>query len=76
MLILTRKVGEKIIVNDDVVVTLLEIHGDQAKIGVDAPRNVKVYRQEIFNSIQEENRRAAGSVMQLPLIDIPDRPAR
>ncbi len=73
MLILTRKVGEKIVVNDDVVVTVLEVHGDQAKIGVDAPRSVKVYREEVFNAIQEENKRAADSVMKLPPLDIPAR---
>lgn len=73
MLILTRKIGEKIIVNDNVTIAVLEIHGDQVKIGVDAPRNVKVFREEVYLSIQEENRRAAGSVMQLPLMEIPEK---
>ena len=72
MLILSRKPSEKIIVGDEIVISVIEVRGDQVKIGIEAPRNVKVYRQEVFNSIQEENRRAASGVMDLPSIEIPE----
>jgi carbon storage regulator len=74
MLILSRRINEKIIIGDDIVVSVVEVRGDQVKLGIDAPRNVKVFRQEVFNAIQEENKKAAAaSGMQLPLIDIPLR---
>jgi carbon storage regulator len=74
MLILSRRINEKIIIGDDIVVSVVEVRGDQVKLGIDAPRNVKVFRQEVFNAIQEENRKAAAaSGMQLPEIDIPER---
>ena len=71
MLILSRRVNEKIVIGDNIVVSVVEVRGDQVKLGIDAPRNVKVFRQEVFNAIQEENRKAAASGMQLPLMDIP-----
>ncbi|AEE17273.1 carbon storage regulator CsrA [Treponema brennaborense] len=60
MLILSRKVTEKIKIGDEITVTIMEIRGDQVKIGVEAPKNVKVFRQEIFNAIQDENRAAVS----------------
>jgi carbon storage regulator len=71
MLILSRRLNEKIVIGEDIVVSVVEVRGDQVKLGIDAPRNVKVFRQEVFNAIQEENRKAAASGMQLPLMDIP-----
>jgi carbon storage regulator len=71
MLILSRRVNEKIVIGDDIVVSVVEVRGDQVKLGIEAPRNVKVYRQEVFDAIQEENRRAAASSPQLPFIDVP-----
>jgi carbon storage regulator len=73
MLILSRRVNEKIVISDDIVVSVVEVRGDQVKLGIDAPRHVKVFRQEVFDAIQEENKRAAASGMQLPLMDIPLR---
>jgi carbon storage regulator len=70
MLILSRRVNEKIVIGDDVVISVVEVRGDQVKLGIEAPRNVKVFRQEVFDAIQEENRRAAASPPQLPLIDV------
>lgn len=55
MLILTRKLGEKINIGDDITVTLLEIKGKQVKLGIEAPRNVEIHRQEIYEKIREEN---------------------
>ena len=59
MLILTRKIGEAIAIGDDIKVRLLEIKGGQVKIGVEAPSEVAVHREEVFLRILEENRKAA-----------------
>lgn len=61
MLILSRKVNEKIMIGEDISVTIIEIRGDQVKIGVEAPKSVKVFRQEVYEAIQNENRAAATS---------------
>ena len=59
MLILSRKIDEKIKIGEDITLTIIEIRGDQVKIGVEAPKNVKVFRQEVFNAIQSENKLAS-----------------
>lgn len=61
MLILSRKINEKIMIGEDIVLSIIEIRGDQVKIGVEAPKSVKVFRQEVFEAIQNENRAAATS---------------
>lgn len=58
MLILSRKIDEKIKIGDDITITLIDVHGDQVKIGIEAPKNVKVFRQEVFDAIQSENKAA------------------
>ena len=60
MLILTRKIGEGIILGDDIRISIMEIRGKQIRIGIEAPQNVVVLREEIYQRIQEENLRAAG----------------
>ena len=55
MLALTRKKGESLVLNNDIEVTVLEIRGDQVKLGVKAPRQVPVYRKEVYLQIQKEN---------------------
>ncbi|MGP1588005.1 MAG: carbon storage regulator CsrA [Treponemataceae bacterium] len=62
MLILTRKINEKIKIGEEITVSIIEIRGEQVKIGVEAPKEVKVFRQEVFNAIQNENKLAASSV--------------
>ncbi len=64
MLILTRKLGESIAIGDKIRVTLLEVQGKQVKIGVLAPPTVSIHRQEIYEKIQLENFRAAGTLEQ------------
>lgn len=65
MLILSRKVDEKIKIGTDITLTIIEVHGDQVKVGVEAPKNVKVFRQEVYDAIQAQNREAAASTAAL-----------
>lgn len=60
MLALTRKKGETLVLNNDIEVTVLEIRGDQVKLGIKAPRQVPVYRKEVYLQIQKENEAAAS----------------
>ena len=60
MLVLTRKLGENIRIGDTVKITVLEVRSGQVKLGIEAPPEVKVHREEIYARIQEENRRAAA----------------
>lgn len=62
MLALARKVNQSIMIGNDIEVTLLEIKGDQIKIGISAPKSVPIYRKEIYAQIQEENMSAVQEV--------------
>ena len=62
MLALSRKKDEAIIINDNIEVKILEIKGDQIKIGVSAPKSVPIYRKEVFIQIQEAHKEASESV--------------
>lgn len=66
MLALTRRVGERIVIGDNVVVTIVDIKGDSIRIAIDAPREIKIYRGEIFDAIAAENKQAA--VPQAPAV--------
>ena len=61
MLILTRRINESVIIADDVKITVLGVKGNQVRIGIDAPKEVSVHREEIFNRIQEEKREDSES---------------
>ena len=60
MLALTRKKGESLVLNNNIEVTLLEIRADQVKLGIKAPKQVPVYRKEVYLQIQKENEAAAS----------------
>ncbi len=57
MLVLTRQRGEKIMVDDNIIITIIEVRGDRVRIGIEAPRDVSVHREEIYNEIQRDNQR-------------------
>ncbi len=59
MLALTRKAGESIMIGNDIEITILEIRGEQIKIGINAPKSVPVYRKEVYVQIQDANKEAA-----------------
>ncbi len=62
MLALSRKKDEAIVINDDIEVKVIEIKGDQVKLGISAPKSVPVYRKEVYVQIQASNKEAAESV--------------
>lgn len=68
MLVLTRKVNQSIVIGDNIEVVVLEVRGEQVRIGIKAPRDVTVHRKEIFDQIVEENQAAS----QTDLGDVPD----
>ncbi len=60
MLALTRKKGESIVVNNDIEISILDIRGEQVKVGIRAPKEVPVYRKEVYLQIQKENEAAVS----------------
>ena len=59
MLVLSRKIDERIMIGDQIEISVVDIRGDQVKIGIQAPGSVKVYRKEVYEAIQQENIEAA-----------------
>ena len=62
MLALTRKVGERIVIGDNIVLTIVDIKGDSIRLGIDAPKEIKIYRGEIYDTIVAENQQSAQTV--------------
>ncbi|WP_374721179.1 carbon storage regulator CsrA [Peribacillus tepidiphilus] len=58
MLVLTRKKNQSIVINDNIEITVLEIDGEQIKLGIQAPKSVDIHRKEVYLAIQEENSQA------------------
>lgn len=61
MLVLTRRIGESLVIGDEVVIRVLDVKGDVVRIGVDAPRHVQIHRQEVYEAVMAANRAAAAS---------------
>ncbi len=82
MLVLSRKVGESIVIGDNIVVSILEIRGDLIRVGIDAPKQVKVHRREVFEAIEAANREAlspsinAISEFASSIKGLPSKPAK
>lgn len=68
MLVLTRKVNQSIVIGNDIEVVVLEVRGEQVRLGIKAPKSIAVHRKEIFEQIQDENQAAAN----VDPTDIPD----
>lgn len=75
MLVLTRRTNESLIIGHDIVITVLEIRGDTVRLGVRAPREVSVHREEIYAKLRNENQRASGvSADDAALLPKPPKP--
>lgn len=68
MLVLTRKPGETLMLGEDIQVKIVSVDGDQVKIGIEAPRAMKIYRREVYEAIQQENE-AALETSDLSVLD-------
>jgi len=73
MLILTRRVGETLMVGDDVTVTVLSVKGNQVRIGVNAPKTVAVHREEIYRRIEEEKMSASHDKETTNIVNARDK---
>lgn len=62
MLILTRKPNQSIMIGDQIEIVIVEVRGDQVKIGIKAPKNISVHRSEVYKEIQEQNKQATSSL--------------
>jgi carbon storage regulator len=71
MLIITRRPGEKIMLGDDVVIEVIEASGSSVRIGIDAPKSIPVYREEIWAAVKEENAAAAASDVEAVPDEVP-----
>lgn len=60
MLVLARKIGQSIVINDNIEVLVIEVRGDQVRLGIDAPRTIPVHRKELLEQIRAENVQAAS----------------
>ena len=73
MLVLTRKPRQQIMIGDNIVVNVVEVQGDTVRLAIEAPREVKIYRGEIYRAIQEENTQAAGPLENVDLSLLPKK---
>lgn len=76
MLVLARKVGQSIVINDNITLLVIEVRGDQVRLGIEAPRSIPVHRKELLEQIRAENLKAADSAdmetMQQVLGEVPE----
>ena len=69
MLALARKINQSIMIGSDIEITVLEIKGDQVKIGINAPKSVPIYRKEIYMQIQDENKKASEGEIDVEVLN-------
>lgn len=69
MLVLTRKTNESIIIGDEVKVTVVEVKGEQVKLGISAPKRISVHREEVYLEIQKENQKAAEAGVGIEVLN-------
>ena len=69
MLILTRKLNESIVIGDDIKITVLEIGDGTVRIGLDAPRDVEIFREEVYKEIKEANQLAAKTTKDIDMLE-------
>jgi carbon storage regulator len=72
MLILTRRAGERVVIGDDVLVTVMEVSGQTVRLGIAAPQGLPIYREEIWLAVKEENRAAAEAAADALPTQAPD----
>ena len=70
MLVLTRKPGQQIMIGDSIIINLVEVQGDNVRLAIEAPREVKIYRGEIYKAIMEENKKAAAQIADIDLTEL------
>ncbi len=75
MLVLTRHVHQSIVIGHDVVVTVLEVRGDQVRLGITAPKEIQVHREEVFAAVTAANRQSAISVSEIEVLTELTQPA-
>ena len=61
MLVLTRKIGERIVIGEDIVITVVDFRGDKCRLGIDAPAETPVHRQEVFDARKDEAKKGLGA---------------
>jgi carbon storage regulator len=66
MLILTRRPGERVVIGDDILVTVMGVSGHTVRLGIEAPQGISIYREEIWLAVKEEDRAAAGELPAAP----------
>lgn len=70
MLVLTRKIGQSIRIGDEIVIKIIDIDGSQIKIGIEAPKNLAIYREELYEKIKESNIEALKSAKNIKIDEI------
>ncbi len=71
MLVLTRKAGEGVVIGNDITITFIEARGNAIRIGIDAPRETKIYRKEVYDRISQENKEASQwSIADLDALNV------
>lgn len=73
MLALTRKPGQQIMLGDSITINIVEVQGDNVRIAIQAPKDVKIYRGEIYRAIMEENKKAAVQVQNIDLTTLSEK---